>query len=386
MDIQNNYFSAGNTKYPNNTICDPASDPNHLDELTPIWPTPAGTVGIGLAFTDNSLDISNLSGNVPVRLSTFTTNVVSVNYTVDIDGGLYDSGTLQFTPGESVKDIEFVVPTPAEPIEEAVVTLSSPVNADITGYSTVTYSVPPVPYEVAADHVAVGDDWLYRKGTSEPPSDWNELLFTPDGSWLTGATPIGYERNSGYETCIATDVSDMYDSYLSVYMRKIFTVDDPGLVTSFTLGISYDDGYIAYINGTEVHSQNPPNPVAYNTPLSTDHEGSCGNVPEYDISAFIGDLESGDNVLAIQIHNKNLTSSDFLLVPALSSVATPVPGDTEPDGDIDNADFAELAFSWQSSSGDGNYNEHLDIDIAGPDGSIGMPDLLVFVANWMAGI
>lgn len=128
---------------------------------------------------------------------------------------------------------------------------------------------------------------------------------------------IGDERSSGYESCIATDVNDMYNSYLSVYMRKIFTVNDPCMLTSLTLGISYDDGYIAYINGTEVHSQNPPNPVAYNTPLSTDHEGSCGNVPEYDISAFIGALKSGDNVLAIQIHNKNLTSSDFLLVPAL---------------------------------------------------------------------
>jgi hypothetical protein len=276
---------------------------------------------------------------------------------------------------------------PLEGLQELVVTISSPVNCDVTGFGQVTYSVPPVPYEVTKELVAVGDDWLYRKGTSEPPSDWNELLFTPDGSWLTGPTPIGYERSSGYESCIATDVSDMYNSYLSVYMRKIFTVDDPNLLTSLTLGISYDDGYIAYINGIPVHSQNPPDPVAYNTPLSTDHEGSCSsNLPEYDLIAFIGALEPGDNVLAIQIHNKNLTSSDFLLIPALSSVATPVPGDVEPDGDIDYADFAELALSWQATLSDANYNEHLDIDSTPPDGAIDMLDLLVFAQNWMAGI
>ena len=384
MDIQNNYLSVPNANYPNNTIWAPVSDPNHLDELVPFLPTPAMTVGIALAVLSDSLDITDLSGGIPVRLSTFTTSTVSVNYTIEIDSAPYDSGTLQFTPGESVKDIEFVMP-PLEGLEEFVVTISSPVNCDLTGFQQVTYSVPPVPYEVTKELVVAGDDWLYRKGTSEPPADWNERLFTPDGSWLTGATPIGYERSSGYESCIATDVSDMYDSYLSVYMRKTFTINDPTMLTSLTLGISYDDGYIAYINGLPVHSQNPPDPVAYNTPLSTDHEGSCSsNLPEYDLSAFIGALEPGDNVLAIQIHNKNLTSSDFLLIPALSSVATPTPGDIEPDGDIDLNDFAGFALSWLTSSGEEGYNPYCDINTP-PDYTIDTLDLKVFAENWLAG-
>jgi len=384
MDIQNNYLSAPNANYPNNLIWDPQGNPGHLAELEPFLPTPAETVGIGLATLQDSLDITDLSGSIPVRLSTFTTSTVSVNYSIEIDSAPYDSGTLQFIPGQTVKEIPFAPPG-LKDSQEFDITISAPVNAELTGFQQITVTVPSVPYEVTKELVVVGDDWLYRKGTSEPPSDWNELLFTPDETWLTGATPIGYERHSGYESCIVTDVSDMYNSYLSVYARKLFTVDDPNMLTSLTLGISYDDGYIAYINGVPVHSQNPPNPIAYNTPLSTDHEGSCSsNLPEYDLTAFITALEPGDNVLAIQIHNKNLTSSDLLLIPALSSVATPTPGDFEPDGDVDFQDFAVLALSWQSSSGDGNYNPYCDINTP-PDYSINMLDLLVFVDNWLAG-
>ena len=381
MTILNNYVSIPHASFPTNTLWDPIGTPSQADELIPFLPTPATTVGIGLAVKDNTLDISEITGQVPVRLSTFTTNVVSIDYTIEVNGGAYDSGTLQFAPGESVKDIEFTMP-PAAGLDTLKVSILNPVNAELTGYQQVTYSIP---YEIATDHIVIGDDWLYRKGTSEPPSNWNDLTFTPDGTWLTGPTPIGYENSSGYESCIATDLTDMSGSYYSVYARKVFNVFDPSLMTSLVFGISYDDGYIAYINGVQVHSQNPPNPVAYNAQPSTDHEGSCGSTPQFDISGFIPVLVPGENVLAIQIHNKGITSSDFLLIPELKSVANPIPGDVEPDGDIDFQDFAALASGWMSTSSDAGYNEHLDIDDSPGDGTIDILDLRVLAENWLAG-
>ncbi|MHC4231143.1 MAG: hypothetical protein ACYSTW_00885, partial [Planctomycetota bacterium] len=260
MTILNNYVSIPHASFPTNTLWDPIGTPSQADELIPFLPTPATTVGIGLAVKDNTLDISEAAAEVPVRLSTFTTNVVSIGYTIEVNGGAYDSGTLQFAPGETVKQIEFTMP-PAVGLDTLKVSISGPVNADLTGYQQVTYSVP---YEIATDHIVIGDDWLYRKGTSEPPSNWNELTFTPDGSWLTGPTPIGYENSSGYQSCLATDLTDMHGSYMSVYLRKTFRISDPSLLTSLAFGVSYDDGYIAYINGVQVHSQNPPASPAYN--------------------------------------------------------------------------------------------------------------------------
>lgn len=386
MDIQNNYLSVVNANYPNNTIWAPVSDPNHLDELVPFLPTPASTVGIALATFQDSLDITDLSGGVAVRLSTFTTSTVSVDYTIETDGAPYDSGTLEFIPGETVKEIPFD-PLGLKDSQEFDITISTPVNAELTGFQQITVTVPAVPFEVTQKLIFEGDEWRYFKGTYEPPADWNDLSFddASDPCWLSGNTGIGYETGTGYGPCIATNLADMQNSYWSVYARKTFTIDDPARLIGLTLHIDFDDGYIAYINGTEVHSQYPPSPVAYNQPASTNHEASCGStLPQYDISASISALVPGTNVLALQVHNTTKGSSDFIFIPELSIAADPYPGDFEPDGDVDLQDFAVLALSWQSSSGDGNYNPYCDINTP-PDYSINMLDLLVFVDNWLAG-
>jgi len=388
MDIQNNYLSVVNANYPNNTIWAPVSEPNHLDELVPFLPTPASTVGIGLATFQDSLDITDLSGGVAVRLSTFTTSTVSVDYTIETDGVPYDSGTLEFIPGQTVKEIPFEPPC-LKDFQEFDITISTPVNAELTGLQQITVTVPAVPFEVTQKLISEGDEWRYFKGTYEPPANWNDLTFddASDPCWLSGNTGIGYEAGSGYGPCIATNLADMQNSYWSVYARKTFTIDEPARLIGLTLHIDFDDGYIAYINGTEVHSQYPPSPVAYNRSASTsNHEASCGStLPQYDISASISALVPGTNVLALQVHNTTIGSSDFIFIPELSIAAEPYPGDFEPDGDVDLQDFAVLALSWQSSSGgDGNYNPYCDINTL-PDYSINMLDLLVFADNWLAG-
>jgi hypothetical protein len=38
--------------------------------------------------------------------------------------------------------------------------------------------------------IAKGEDWKYYKGTSEPPSNWNDISFN-DTLWFTGPTGIG---------------------------------------------------------------------------------------------------------------------------------------------------------------------------------------------------
>jgi len=382
MDIQNNYLSIPNANYPNNTIWAPVSDPNHLDELIPFLPTPATIVGVGLAILDDAPDLADLTDRISVRLSTFTTNQVSVDYTIESDGSGYDSGTLEFAAGESVKFIEFTMPS-LTGLQEFIVTISNPVNADLTGYDQVIYSVP---YEVSKELIEVGEDWRYFKGSSEPPANWNEVSFIPDGSWLSGPTGIGYEAGSGYGPCIATNLADMRNSYWSVYARKMFNIDNPSRVTELTLYIDFDDGYIAYINGVQVHSQFPPNPAAHDQPATTsNHEAGCGGtLPQYDISEFISALVPGENVLALQVHNTTIGSSDFIFIPALSAVAIPSPGDFEPNGDVDLADLSTFSAAWLSNLGEGNYSPTCDIAIP-PDGTIDLLDFRVFADNWLTG-
>jgi len=320
MDIQNNYFSAPNANYPHNQLWDPQNDPNQLDRLAPFLPTDAATVGLGLATGEDVQELSELAGAIPVRLSTFTVQVVSVDYAVDADAEPLDSGTLYFTPGETVEHIRFDTLS-AEDAREIHLTLSDPINAELTGRTEITYRNSAAFVEPL---IVKGDVWQYFKGTEEPPAGWNTLSFN-DTNWLSGSTPIGYESSSGYEAHLATDLTDMRNGYLSVYARREFIVEDPSRLTGLTLTVDFDDGYIGYINGVQVSDQGAPNPPVYDQPASASNEACCGRCDpeETDLTGHLDTLAPGVNVLAIQAHNRSLSSSDFLFTAELSAVTGP---------------------------------------------------------------
>lgn len=383
MNIQGNYLSAPTAYHPDNILWDPQNHLNQKNQLEPFLATNSTIVGIGLAVSGKNFNLSDLQAfnKIPVRLSTFSTEFVSVDYMVDTNEGVLAEGTLNFIPGQTVQKIEFAGPTP-DTLRQVRIYLSNPVNAELGDYSSVLYQKP---YILEKMLVTEGDQWQYFKGKSEPEADWNLLEFTPDTAWLTGPSGFGYETSTGYENCIATNLTDMKGNYYSVYARKLFWIDDPQRIKSLILGIKWDDGFIAYINGHPVENQYGPLNPAYNQPANTsDHEACCTCAPDqFDLSSFLDVLVPGYNVLALQVHNTSLGSSDFLFIPELFGTLFPVPGDIEPDGDVDLIDFAVFAQSWLSENGQSHYDPLCDID-SPADGSIDLPDLAIFVQNWLS--
>ena len=326
MDIQNSYLSIPDADFPNNLLWDPQADPNQLAELAPFLPCPADTVGIGFATFDKAIDLSSLSKGIPVRLSTFTTKAVSVDYSIDAADKQLAGGTLYFTPGQTVQQIVSKI-LPGQDLCQIHVTLGNPVNAELTGYQRLSHkgmcgTVVPL--------VREGDQWRYFKGTQEPPATWNALAFD-DSTWLTGPTPIGYETSSGYEKRIATNLGDMRNKYISVYARRTFSVDDPSQLTALLLAVDVDDGYIAYINGVRVSALAAPASPKYDQAATANREACCGTgtptgpcpPAQIDLSKYIKDLVPGENVLAVQVHNTSLSSSDLIFIPELSGVFAP---------------------------------------------------------------
>ncbi len=158
--------------------------------------------------------------------------------------------------------------------------------------------------------VYADDEWAYLIPESELLSDWNTIGFD-DSDWSTGPGGFGYgDEDDGTEI----------DSALSVYLRRIFAVTDPADLFSAILHADYDDGFVAYLNGTEIgRSFNLGEPgtfVPYDETTSTDHEAQLywGGYPDaytLDSLQLASLLTAGENVLAVQVHNVGITSSDM---------------------------------------------------------------------------
>ncbi|MBN1125777.1 MAG: chitobiase/beta-hexosaminidase C-terminal domain-containing protein, partial [Sedimentisphaerales bacterium] len=147
---------------------------------------------------------------------------------------------------------------------------------------------------------------------------WTQRNFTPDGSWTDGSTTgVGYEYGSGYESLIGTDVmSVMRGLAKSAYCRIIFEYDDSQPLDKLELHIKYDDGFVAYINGSEVtRSGNVTNDVPPEA-AAGNHE-AASSYERFDITHHINKLVNGENILAIHGINTNAGSSDFIIYPVL---------------------------------------------------------------------
>jgi hypothetical protein len=163
--------------------------------------------------------------------------------------------------------------------------------------------------------VRAGDPWRYFRGTQEPPGPWKGIEFD-DLGWPQGPSGFGYGDDD--DATVLDDMRQAADNpgYLTVYLRTSFSVIDPAALDSLILRVDFDDGFVAYLNGTEIGRTNvSANPPLFNSPASGDHE--AGTPVEFDVSASRSLLRAGNNVLAIQAHNVSLTSSDLTMVPEL---------------------------------------------------------------------
>ena len=160
-----------------------------------------------------------------------------------------------------------------------------------------------------------GDVFKYIIPTSEPNTNWSELSFD-DSSWSSGISGFGYADGD--------DATIIPNGTQSIYLRKIFTINNLATISSLILDLDYDDAFVAYINGNEVARANINGaPPAYNSGTITDHEAliySGGSPERFMITDFNSILNEGENILTIQAHNISSNSSDFTIIPFLSAI------------------------------------------------------------------
>ena len=180
--------------------------------------------------------------------------------------------------------------------------------------------------------ISEGDIWRFRNGWSfaYPGASWTTIGYDDSvAGWFS--LPGGFGYGDGDDTTV---LNDMLNAGTTFYTRKKFVVNNPAALNFMTLGVDYDDGFVAFINGVEVARRNVNGAVTNTTVAAGNHEASKGegssNPQEKEFISITNNLANllvaGDNVLAVSGHNVSSNSSDCTLIVELYTNVTLVRG------------------------------------------------------------
>jgi hypothetical protein len=207
-------------------------------------------------------------------------------------------------------------------------------GSDGTGTDNIAYSAPRAhnhtggAFTLAAPLVVPLTLDFYERGGGD--SVELSIAATQQGGFSTGAFSILQagqnnwqvttpSQNVDYDPLINTDVeSVMLNLASSAYLRFPFVVSDVANLTTLTLGVKYDDAMVVYLNGNEVARRNFTGAPAANSVADATRPDAQAVVQEsINLDSFIGQLQNGDNLLAIHAINSAASDPDLLMVPEL---------------------------------------------------------------------
>jgi hypothetical protein len=190
--------------------------------------------------------------------------------------------------------------------------------------------------------IPFGSTWKYFKGrteASDPTTAWRATEFDVS-AWLGGAAPFHYGENAFAGT--GTTLSDMRGNYRSFFLRKSFNVANPADFGRLIFSVRIEDGFILWVNGQEVTPRfnvGAAEPTVANlasASLEWQWVTNTCNAADF--------LVAGENVVAVQVFNSTLTSTDIVfdmqvtsstdrVAPTVVSVS-PAPGQVQQLGAI----------------------------------------------------
>ena len=292
-------MSVLDTNYPNNTLWNPATDGWRLGSLGGV-----GRVGVGFGVRSSTL--GSFADGIPVGLSRFCTNEVLVNYSIDGTDGMHNSGTLVFPQGLTRR----FIPVPTSVTGVLRVALSDPLNADVTGTSSLLFqNIPAAPTMLSP----LGATWKYLDDGSEQGVLWRETNFN-DTAWSSGAARLGFGPDQApLGSTIRRFVTGTSGPQITnFYFRRAIVVTNPAAFTTIQFRYQRDDGCVVYVNGNEVFRNNMPGGTILATNFAT---ATVSGVPAaltfYTNNLATTNFLAGPNLIAVEVHQSTATSSDL---------------------------------------------------------------------------
>ncbi len=156
--------------------------------------------------------------------------------------------------------------------------------------------------------ITTNSSWKYLDNGSNQGTAWSAGAFN-DTTWVSGNAELGY--GDGGEATVVSFGANSSAKYVTTYFRKTFSVANSLAYASLALNVIRDDGIIVYINGTEVFRNNMPTGTVGYTTLATTAIGGTDESTWNTANLSTTSIVTGNNIIAVEIHQAAVTSSDI---------------------------------------------------------------------------
>ena len=286
----------------------------------------AGYIGSATTLEDFAIlspgnSVGTLTFNEDLALGEFSElnfELGSSSDTVVVNGALTVAGTLNVIPvaGFGAGTYTLFTYHPTNTFNYSGVALGN-MPAGYTGlFSTATPGqVKLVVLDVSSNEllevslILPGAVWKYFDQTNDLGTAWRSNSFN-DTMWNSGPAMLGFGDANGLlpTTLVASN------RQWTTYFRHSFYVPDASRVLSLDARLLRDDGAVVHLNGTEAwRDTNMPSGVITNQTPARIALGGSAESTWLPISLDPARLVSGTNLLAIEVHQNAVASSDLSL-------------------------------------------------------------------------
>ena len=175
------------------------------------------------------------------------------------------------------------------------------------------FNAAPVNIAVAQALVLSNSVWKYLDNGTDQGTNWIAPTFD-DSSWAAGPAPLGYADSNGRQPLTTNSFGPTSTSkYITTYYRQTFVANNAASYQTVLLNVQRDDGAVVYLNGVEVARLNMPAGVVTSATLASANAADDGGTT-FAVAVSPALLREGMNVLAVEIHQDAINSSDIWFV------------------------------------------------------------------------
>lgn len=152
---------------------------------------------------------------------------------------------------------------------------------------------------------------------------WKTLNYD-DSTWNEGSGRLGFGSRVAVNTQTAATADDG-TMVVTTYFRRAFEISDTNKVTNLKFLVNRDDGAVVYLNGIEVLRSNmPEGSISYST-YATENVATPNEDAYFEYTVSPTNLRNGKNMIAVEVHQNNASSTDLYFDLELSSTGGPNP-------------------------------------------------------------